>query len=384
MKFQESINKQGLDAARKLADWLCRAQFPMIEMNGDAGRVLYLIDEYGRGFSGCQWNAAFAVMGWLGAYKAFNDEQYLTSAMGAARYLKSLQVFNPFMKKHYGAIREMTSQTTWCYPRDSISAGWAFLELYRFTGEKEWLDRATLFADWFLREALDPDGWPYWGVVLEDLMEKKYPPQICNDVQGCFHGGSLNFFYQLAKVTGDNQWTGDFYIRMADYFVDHIQQKDGFFRSIERKTRSVPHNDPQLGLHRANDDLGTLGLLGAYKVTGNNKYLRAIEKYLTAVFAKQDGEGMFENSVAGIPVVLNILHETGDLLNVPSATEDACTNALQALYLAQELCRRNLGSYGGILEDPRGNSHYVCIRSSCYSLIYLLKEFSGITNYLTC
>lgn len=383
MKFQESIKKQGLDAARKLADWLCQMQNPMIEIQGDAGRLNFVVDEYDITFPGNQWNAAFAIMGWLGAYKAFGEERYLESALGAARYLRSLQVFSPFMKQHYGAIREMTAQTTWCYPRDSISAGWAFIELYRFTHDEEWLERARLFADWFLREALDPDGWPYWGVVLEELMEKTYPPQICNDVQGCFHGGSLNFFYQLAQVTGDKQWTGDFYIRMADYFVDHLQQKDGFFRSIERQTRMVPENDPQGGLHRANDDLGSLGLLGAYKVTGNEKYLRAIETYLTGVFANQDDKGMFEGSVAGIPVVLNILREAGDLVTVPAVTDDACTKALHALYRVQELHARNPKTYGGILEEPYGKN-FVCVRSGCYALIYLLKEFSGVTNYLTC
>ncbi|MFA5865722.1 MAG: hypothetical protein WC975_13695 [Phycisphaerae bacterium] len=376
------MNKEGLDVAKKLADWLCRAQNPMIEMNGDAGRLHFTVDEYGRIFPGSQWNSAFAIMGWLGAFRAFGDERYLESAMGAARYLKSLQVFNPFMKNHYGAIREMTSQTTWCYPRDSISAGWAFIELYRFTNDKEWIERAKLFADWFLREALDEDGWPYWGVILEDLMEKKYRPQICNDVQGCFHGGSMNFFYQLAQATNENKWTGEFYIRMADYFVEYIQQKDGFFRSIERKTRKIPENDPQRGLHRANDDLGALGLLGAYKVTGHNKYLKAIEKFLTAVFANQNDRGMFDNSVAGIPVVLNIIHEAGDLVKLSFASDDACAKALQALYRAQELCGRNLGTYGGILEEPHIHN-YVCTRSSCYSLIYLIKKYSGIKDYLS-
>jgi hypothetical protein len=171
---------------------------------------------------------------------------------------------------------------------------------------------------------------------------------------------------------------------MADYFVDHIQQQDGFFRSIERKTRAVPEKDPQGGLHRANDDLGSLGLLGAYKVTGNKKYLTAIEKYLTAVFARQKEDGLFESSVAGVPVVLNILHEAGPLVQVPSATADACTQALQALYRAQELCSRSLARYGGIIEEPHGNDPYVCIRSGCYALIYLLKECSGISDYLAC
>jgi hypothetical protein len=70
-----------------------------------------------------------------------------------------------------------------------------------------------------------------------------------------------------------------------------------------------------------------------------------------------------------------------------SATVDACTKALHALYNAQELCNQSLVRYGGIIEEPHNNNNnnnQVCVRSGCYALIYLLKEFSGITNYLTC
>jgi uncharacterized protein YyaL (SSP411 family) len=384
MKFEETIKKQSVDFTRKLADWLCQMQYPMIELSGDAGRLNFMVEEDGWMLAGNQWNAAFAIMGWLSAYKVFGDERYLESAMGAARYLKSLQIFDPFLKHHYGAIRELTPQTTWCYPRDSVSAAWGFVELYRFTHNQEWLDRAVLFAEWFLREGLDDDGWPRWGIIFEELMEKKTPPQFCDTIQGCFHGGGMNFFYQLAEATGDKKWVGDFYVRMADYYVDFIQQDDGFFRSIDRTTKKTPKNDPQNGLHRANDDLGTLALLGAYKVTGNKKYLTSIEKFLNSVFAKQDADGMFEDSVASIPVVLNIVHELTGVMTLPAVvTDQACAKALKALFQSQELRARNPKTYGGLLEEPR-NRNFVCVRSGCYSLIYLLKEFSGVKEYLAC
>lgn len=384
MSFSKEQQKQGIGVARNIADWLCNCQHQYKDADAESGRILALVNpETGELVGGCQWTIAFSVMGLLSASKAFNSQRYYDAAMHAARYLKSLQVFNPFMERHYGAIRETAPQTPWCYPRDSISAGWAFIELYRETGDGEWLERAVLFAKWFIKEAMDEEGWPYWGVQLEPFFDPENPPQICNDIQGSFHGGSLNFLYQLARETGDNQWTGDLFVNMADHFVDHLQQPDGFFRSIERGTHRPPPDDPQKGLHRANDDLGTLGLLGAYKVTGDKKYLEAIERFIAGVFTHQQPDGMFEESVACIPIVLNILHETDGLIDRSPATSGAVSLSLQALYNSMSTTAASPGVYGALIEKEPGRLPSAVGRSNNYALIVLLKLFKGIGPYFT-
>ena len=71
------------------------------------------------------------------------------------------------------------------------------------------------------------------------------------------------------------------------------------------------------------------------------------------------------------------------VLDVPAATDSACERALCALLDAQELRARNPMAYGGIIERPMTKGPVsVCTRSSCYALIYLLKEFAGVKDYL--
>lgn len=381
MQFSTETKNRGIEVARGIVDWLCNNQVSVNDFDGNAGAIPFAVAGPTRWERSCQWNVAFATMGWLSAHKAFGIQRYHDSALSGARYLKSLQIFSPFLKEHYGAIRERSPQTPWAYPRDGLSAAWAFIELYRHTNDEEYLERAKLWGEWFLRVVLDEDGWPYWGIQFEDFMEGA-KPQICNDVQGCFHGGGLNFFYQLALATGDKKWIGDFYIRMADYFVDYIQQEDGFFRSIERSTKKPPENDPQGGLHRANDDLGTLGLLGAYHVTGNEKYLKAIQKFITAVFGKQDEHGMFETSVACIPVIMNILFELEQQGIAVDVSDEAVNKALAALYDSVIPYTQDPMIYGALNEFPKEGYINVIARSNCYALIVLLKVMAGVEGFL--
>lgn len=379
MEFSAELRKNGIDCARGIADWLCMIQYPHRDNHPGAGAMPWIISKYGAEYFSNQWNISFAAMGLLAAHKAFGDEKYETAALNACNYLKSLQIFDPFKPQHYGAIREMTPQTSWCYTRDALSAAWTFIEFYRHTGDAEYLERARLWAEWFEKNGRDEENWPLWGIFFENTFKEP----LCdmrNDIQGCFQGGGINFFYHLGRETNDKKWS-EIVPGLANHFISFVQQPDGFFRSIERSTHKPPEKDPQNGLHRANDDLGTLGLLCAYKQTGNRKYLESIEKFVSAVFTKQLPDGSFEASIAGNPVVINTIYEAGDLINVPGATADAIERALLAIYTRQDKGVINPRMAGGIDEHRKGE---VCGRSSCYCLIVLLKLFCCVDNFLTC
>jgi len=384
--------RAGLECSQKIADWLCLVQQPLFDGFPPAGYFPFQVLPDGQECPANNWNYAFASMGLLGAFKTFKDPRYETAALAMGRYMKSLQILDPFHGEHHGAIREVTPYTTWCYTRDSLSTAWGFIELYRYTHDSEYLERARLWGEWFLRKGCDEDGWPWWGHELEAPADKTLPgPQMCPQIHGSFQGGSLNFLYQLAKETGDQKWIGSPFRRIADRFVEHIQQPSGFYASIERATRKPPADDPQGGLHRANDDLGSLGLLCAYKVTRNPAYLASIEKYLTAVFAGQLADGRFEESVACIPVVLNILHEGSGIIRQPIVNPAVIDQALAALLDAQSDGRFNPRMCGGILEygathktkPQSGGKSGVVVRSSCYALIVLQKLATGAGDYLT-
>ena len=381
-----------LESAQKIADWLCLIQRPLVDDYPPIGYFPFQVLPGGHECPANNWNYAFASMGLLGAFKTFKDPRYETAALAMGRYMKSLQILDLFHGDNHGAIREVTPFTNWCYTRDALSTAWGLIELYRHTHEAEYLERARLWGEWFLRKGCDEDGWPWWGHELEPAYDPALPgPQMCPQIQGSFQGGSLNFLYQLAKETGDQKWVGAPFRRIADRFVEHIQQPSGFYASIDRATGKPPTADPQGGLHRANDDLGSLGLLCAYKVTGNSAYLASIEKYLTAVFAGQLADGRFEESVACIPVVLNVLHEGAGIVRKPVVKPEAIDKALTALVDAQSDGRFNSRMRGGILEygaDHKttakgGWKSGVVVRSSCYALIVLPKLATGTGDYLT-
>ena len=69
----------------------------------------------------------------------------------------------------FGALREINQLSTYIFPRDGATAGLGgYLALYRVTGDKDYLERAELFADWFLRNAINPTTqWPYWSFPLD-------------------------------------------------------------------------------------------------------------------------------------------------------------------------------------------------------------------------
>lgn len=377
MKTNKSIKTSSLKCAEGIADWLCLLQSPHKDNDANAGTYSYIVTKEGSLAQASNWNIAFAIIGLLSAYKVFNNKKYETAALNMANYLKTLQIFDPFKKQHYGAIREVTPQTPWCYTRDALSAAWAFIELYNYTKDDEYLERAILWGEWFMNNGMDNYGWPKWGIQFEPYF-KDQEPQMCNNIQGSFQGGSLNFFYHLAKVTGDKKWTGKFFVNIADYFITHLQQNDGIFRSINASTKKCPDADPQNALHRANDDLGTLGLLCAYKVTENRAYLDSINKFMNTVFKNQLESGHFENNVAAVPVVLNTIFEGKQLLNVPLATDENINKAINALLNRQSneasLCK------GGIIEQDSDST--VCGRSGCYALIYLLKKFAESNQFI--
>ncbi len=371
---------KALMAARDLADWLLACQMPENHFFAEAGDYFVSCGPDGKTFRSANWNLAFGIMGLLSAYRHFGDEKYRTGAMRMARYLKSLQMFSPFQPEHYGCFREMSPQTPWCYVRDAVSAAWAMLELYRETKDGEYLERAMLWYRWFRKHGMDAAGWPIWGVQFEEAFAgPENAIRIHNELHGCFHGGSLNFFYQMYRETGDREFVGDFYLNIADRFVTEIQQPDGFFRSVDALTGKVPENDPQNALHRGNDDLGTLGLAGAFRLTGKELYREAILKFFRAVFARQGADGGVEASCAPDPVILNAVFETRDILGNWTPPAGALGRLLEHLFSRQVKDPVHPLRNGAFDESGDG---WVCARSGCYALIALLKIFGRGKTYL--
>ena len=379
MKNSTDRRRAALEAARQLAQWHVDAVREYAPDAVKKGCFPFYIAPDGEIIGAYQWNLAFAIMGLLSAEKVLGgDGRFCETARIMAEYLKTLQIPENDPSGMGGAIREQLPDTPWCYTRDGLSGAWGFLEYYRATGDRDYLHRAILWAEWFMKFGMDETGWPKWGVVLGTFDAEKENIPMCLDLHGCFQGGSLNFFYHLALETGDDRWIGPFFRHIADYFCDVIQQPDGLYRTVAKQTGPVPENDPQNGLHRINDDLGSLGLLCAYRVTASQKYLDAVERYLTAASRAQRQDGHFESSCAAIPVALNTFHEAAKVMPVPAVDHDLAIDALLSRQFTDPARPELLG---GLNELGDGA---LFTRSMAYALIYLLKIYGGDQRFLHC
>lgn len=381
MQFSESVREKGLEVARGIADWICQVQAPRDECAPAPGMIPFMVNNMGSQFPAPQWNYSFASMGLAGAFKTFGEERYKKAAINLIEWMKTFQILDPFHEEHYGAIREHSAACPWCYTRDGVSGGWGLVEMYRLTGKEEYLERAKLFGQWLLRKGLDEEGYPWFGVQLEEPFSPGCVGHIKNDIQGNFQGGSLNYFYQMYKVTGDESWTKPMK-NIADIFVDHVQQDSGFFVSVFRDTKKpVAADDAYALLHRGNDDLGTLGLLCMYRVTGESKYLDSVSKFLEAAWGLQREDGLFEDSLAATPVILNSTYEAQGLVDVKGYTDEKAELALEALF-----SRRYDGSCNplrrGAIREKDSDPFQATMRANCYALVLLLKLFGGIEEYL--
>jgi uncharacterized protein YyaL (SSP411 family) len=381
IELDNTLKNEALKVARDIADWICSVQSPWISILPDAGGIPFSVEILNHRIPAPNWCYSFVSMGLASAYEVFKDEKYKIAQRHLIKVLSTFQIFDPFNKKHYGAIREYTSLAPWCFTRDALSGGWGMLEYYKFTKDKQYLERAEIFGNWLIKEGLDEEGYPWFGVWLDETIEDMPKNHIENDIQGNFQGGSLNFFYKMYKTTGDKKWC-QYMKPIADIFCDYIQQDSGYFASVDRKTKKpLPSNDTYVQLHRGNDDFGTLGLLGAYNVFGEKKYLNSIEKFLTAVWKNQRKDGFFEDSVAASPVILNITWQVRDLIKISTLTNEKFRAAIVALLSAQ--CDSSQGIYlKGALRENVSNPVEATMRANQYSLILLLKLFAQKDNYL--
>lgn len=377
----ESLRKHGLKCAKGIAEWYVNNQVRYKDYIHAAGSFPAAISFIGQPSGGVtNWQLAFAAMGQMAAGRAFNCDLYNYSAEKMIFYLRSLQIFDPYLPRHYGAIREMTALTPWCYIKDAITGAWGFLEYYQVTGNEEYLRRAELWTEWYFREGVDQQGLPLWGVEFAPPLSEGTPPML-NDMLGDFTGGILNFFYRMYQITGNRRYIDSRFEDFAEFYIANAKQPDGFFKTVFKADGRVPDKDPQGGLHKSNDDFSSLGMLAAYRVTGKKYFLDAVHDFIEAVFAIQRPDGSFEQSCAGIPVVLNILLESeGELGPWPKSRLEQAAEALRALYKRQDP--------GDIFPNKRGaldeySDGVVCTRSSAYALIVLLKLFAGEDRFLS-
>ncbi len=322
------------------------------------------------------WMTGVACMGLLASYKRTGKQIYLEAAERAGRYIVALQVMDQRDERYYGVIRELTPQSLEYAPRDATSAAWALVWLYEATKNPLYLDRAVLFGNWHLRNAMH-DGWPLYAQYMDPQLDNFY-------AKGSFQSGTGLFYYDLFMVSGDPRYIEFGLKPIAENYRDRFFYDDGMV-ILERDIftwdikAAAAQDLVAEDMHLYNDDFGAAMLQKAAELFKDESFRDQARKYAHWLAVHQDADGGYLNGnvPAGVPVSMMYFHDLGcyykdDLLL------QARDKALQKLAATQFSGTGDKGLDGAFQGEPcedlsTAGGRYMNIRSTAYALMALWK-----------
>ncbi len=363
----EKENEQMLEFLQLAAGWYSNNQntdaHPWGGMRGsaDLGRYLY---EYspmmGTARGNGVWGQGVAIMGLLPlAKRHWKFEHLRESALAASRYLMSLQILDQRDERIFGALRERDPQADWIYPRDGATGGMALCALYRETGDEEYLYRARIFGDWFIRNALSPEGWPCMTYRFSAREAEHKPHEI-------WQAGAGLFFYYLYQLTGDTRY------------------RDEGLKPIMEGYKQLCADPTKLEAP-GQDDFAAITALGACRLYRDDKLLACVRRRMRATLRHQDADGSspgLDGDGVNALTRLNWIRfvEERKLKEDVTPYRRAIDKAVAFVPSLQERDPRDLRAYGGLYGQTsygvsRASIHH---RATGYCLIFLLNVEGGV------
>ena len=369
---KQQYNAGLLYSAMLAGDWLVNNQnkktlWENDYFNGDYGRWLYeynVKDGFWRG-SVC-WTMSTGIMDLIMLYDRTGLPRYKDAIDRAAVYLKSLQILDVRNPRNFGAVREMSQLDNYIFPRDGMTTVGGYLALYRFTKDSEYLERAKLYADWYLKYAINPEtGWPYASFPFDNADFNKH--------MGYYQAGGGVFLYHLYKITGNRKYFEKGTKHLADKFLEYFTNEDGSWK-----------------LDYNNDDFGAITLLCVYRETNEKKYWQAVQNRIEQLMSTQKDDGaLVPGNTGGCYVaaltalnMLDLAKEKGIEIDKPRLEKfiRRCSDfalTLQETDPASGI-KANGGFYGQInLKDFR--KEWIHARATTYSILFNLR-YEGKIN----
>lgn len=270
------------------------------------------------------WHTGQAVRTLLLAYRASGNKKYLDSALLAGEYMIRRQAMDPSDKKFYGYIYGPKAESL--VTAGQVEGFHALYDLYKVTGDKKWLERFHLGADWAARNLYYKDGLFYNGYTaaedkltsvglsrptnddaifwvayqeFKDPLYKKIFTEVCDrlirdedppgnwmNYQPCkpeaFDGlGRIHprqtWWWGYPMLTaydglGDQKYL-DAGIRSAQWYADNNNIDGGYYYNVTRK------GDKHLSFDFCTSAVGCAVIMfnDLYKRTGDEKYRKEIE-----------------------------------------------------------------------------------------------------------
>lgn len=361
-------------AALKACDWFVDSQVIQRSPYWDANHGRYCYNVHvptATKVLGLCWTQARAVMCLLAAFERTGRERYLESARQGLAYVRILQDMDRRRPLAYGAFHEETPHSPFSYPRDAIEAAEALLQWHRVTGEREALDSALLFFDWFERQAVtDFPGFGAW--VRGEVRFDGAAPRIAKPIACMMGCGTILAHAHIA--TGRPLFKRRL-LALADSTIRHFLPGDAGPMMRAADPHKASHHSGSDGVIH-NDDGGGVSLLNAYKLSGRPRYLAAATRIAE----------YYRELKTPIPIVSGIGAVANFLLEMDRVAGTRRYRAT-AERLARQLLRRQVLSGGAAVkgafrgEDEGGkwyyagaaNDDFVTTRVTAYAVLTLFK-----------
>jgi uncharacterized protein YyaL (SSP411 family) len=283
------------------------------------------------------------------------DDEHLQAAMDwlslAQDVTKSGGVSNGYdisKKKWGGAYRETTG-----YIIET------FLDYYKLTAKKEYLERAVKMAEWEI-EMMEPDG----GVG------ELYPDG--NVVKKIFNTGQVILgLCPLFEITSDKKYLNTI-IKMADFIVSNQDESGAWIKYSTKGPKTI-------------DTRVAWSLLQVYKLTDNKKYKTSARKNLDWAISQQKENFWFDKtSFTGVnsPWTHMIVYTISGLLE-SYLLEEKDEKIYKSFYGAAEKmleCYRKTKNNGGFLsgtfdENWQGDASYSCLTGDAQIAIVWMQIY---------
>ena len=401
LTFTTKQKLQFLHHSELAGHWYCNNQntderpWGGIAESADKGRFVYeyiLHKNTARGMG--VWGQAIAIMNLFDLARRVPSEagRFTQAARLAADYLKTLQVTDFRLPKSIGGFRECTPQTPESYPRDAVTGGFGLCRLFKETQEQEWLDRAKMFADWWILHGTDANGWPFITFHIDKQHGHNHAMQTFGEedsgaemVKGDWQAGSAIFFYQLYKLTGE-----------ARYIEQGFDPLIRGLARIYEENRGKPVVDGFHGvvpISHGNDDFALVALVCAYRLTHEQRLLDLPLERIAAQNRLMDEDGSYPSFggtfVSGINNLEFLKLVETEKLNLDIREVERCVRQTAKFGLTLQVkegtdLRQLGGLYGQSSHDVART--WIHQRSTAYSINFYLRlaseqEISTLSSF---
>ncbi len=388
LEFTPKQKQVFLHHAALAGHWYCNNQntnqqpWGGIADSADLGRFVYEYALHRRSARGMGvWGQAMAVMNLLDLARAAprDGARFREAARLGADYLKTLQVTDFRLPAAIGAFREHTPQTPTSYPRDAATGGFGLCRLYQETQAPEWLERARLFADWWIDHGTDEQGWPFITFHIDRQQGHNRAMQVAGEddggkeyVKGDWQAGAAIFFYQLYCLTRESR-----YIEAA---FDPLIEGLAAIYAEHRDDPLVDGFHGEVPLSYGNDDFALVALVCAYRLKREQRLLDLLAARVAAQNRLMDADGSYPSFggtfVSGIDNLEFLRLAAEERLAIDVAPVEECVRRTAAFGLTLQ---EKSGDDPRLLGGLHCQSHYgvgrtwIHQRSTGYSINFYLR-----------